>query len=66
MTSQEAQANVGNQFKWLGSDGGVTSHFDIIKKVKNDWIYGEFIAAPAEDCRLKQDQPDHLKKNSDE
>lgn len=66
MTIQEAQSNIGQPFKWIDGGNGITGKFDVIKKVIKDWVYGEFIAAPAEDCRLKQDKPEHLKKTNDE
>jgi hypothetical protein len=61
MTIEEAQANIGKPFKCIDGGNGLAGKFDTIKKVVNGWIYGEFMAAPAEDCRLKQEQPEHLK-----
>lgn len=60
MTADEARQNIGKPFKWLG---GGTYWWDIIQGVDdNGWIIGNFFSAPAEDCRLKQEQPEQLKK----
>ena len=66
MTLEEAQANIGQPFKWIDGGTGAAGKWDVIEKVVKGWIYGDFIAAHVEDCRLKQDQPDHLKKHTDE
>lgn len=63
MTIQEAKENIGKEFKlnWV-SGTGAAAQFDIIKFVDaNGWIHGEWLSAPAEDCRLKQEQPEQLK-----
>lgn len=65
MTIEEAQANIGQPFKWV-EGSGATGKFDVIRKVVKGWVYGDFLAAPLEDCRLKLDQPDHLKKHDHE
>jgi hypothetical protein len=60
MTTQEARASIGQEFKVIGLTG---MRFDTIRKVEADGtIHGDFTEAKADDCRLKQDQPDHLKK----
>lgn len=57
MTIEEAQANIGKPFKYF-----LCRTWDIIKDVRNDGvIVGEWLEAPAEDCRLKQEQPEALK-----
>lgn len=63
MTIQEAKANIGKPFKLNWIKGGVCSQFDTIISVDdNGEVHGNFLSAPAEDCRLKEAQPDHLKK----
>lgn len=62
MTVNEAKQNIGQPFKlnWVKALGG---KFDTIREVREDgWIVGDFWEAPAEDCRLKMEQPEHLKK----
>lgn len=66
MTLEEAQANIGKPFKWIPGGTGAAGKFDIIQKIVKGWVYGDFVAAPLEDCRLKLDQPDHLKKHDHE
>lgn len=66
MTLEEANNNVGQPFKWIDGGQGLTGKFDTIRKVCKGWVYGDFIAAPVEDCRFRQEQPDHLKKHNDE
>lgn len=62
MTIHEACANIGNPFKVEGFTG-LAGRFDIIRVVdSNGVIYGDFIEAPCEDCRLKMEQPVQLKK----
>jgi hypothetical protein len=67
MTLEEAKANIGKPFKWLGAASGAAAQFDVIKGVSKDGtVYGDWLAAHHDDCRLKQDQPEHLKKHEDE
>ncbi len=66
MTKEEAVANIGQPFKlsWIKGLGG---KFDTIREVRKDgWIVGDFWEAPAEDCRLKMEQPEFLKKKQSE
>jgi hypothetical protein len=64
MTPKEATENIGRQFRIIGF-GGLCGKFDTILAVdENGWIIGNFIEAPAEDCRLKQTQPEQLKKKN--
>lgn len=61
MTPEEAKANIGKPFKWLG---GGAFWWDIITNVNEEgWIIGKFFDSPAEDCRLKQEQPEALKEH---
>lgn len=60
MTIDTARANIGQPFRWKSY-----KRFDIIRKVKDDgYIKGDFIEAPCEDCNLKQNQPEQLKKQT--
>lgn len=53
-------ANIGQQFKLNFLTG---TRFDTIRRVDQDGtVHGDFIEAPADSCRLKQAQPEHLKK----
>lgn len=66
MTIEEAKENIGQPFKlnWIKAIGG---EFDTIRGVRADgWVIGDFLEAPAEDCRLKMDQPVQLKKKQSE
>lgn len=66
MTIEEAKANIGQPFKpnWIKGLGG---KFDIIREVDIDgWIIGDFWEAPAEDCRLKMEQPEQLKNSKND
>lgn len=64
MTVNEAQASIGQPFKISWLTGGKLGSFDKIKFVDNQGnIHGDFIEAPAEDCRLKEPQPEQLKKH---
>lgn len=61
MTKAEANDNIGKEFKPL-IDG---ARFDIIRRVDDDGnIHGDFTTAHHEDCRLKQEQPEQLKKTN--
>jgi len=61
MTTTEAQNNIGQPFKLTGA--GMPG-FDIIQSLREDgYIIGNFLDAPAEDCRLKQSQPEQLRKD---
>jgi hypothetical protein len=54
--------NIGKEFKVKGFTG-LSGSFDKILSVDNDGtVRGEFIEAHVDDCRLKQEQPEHLKK----
>lgn len=67
MTIQQANNNIGMPFKVTAFTSGILSHFDTIIRVDIDGtIHGHFIEAHCEDCRLKLDQPDHLKRHNDE
>jgi hypothetical protein len=67
MTREEAIANIGQPFKWKYGGNGVLGRFDVIGKVGDDgYICGHFIQAHHNDCRLKQEQPEHLKKQHHE
>lgn len=58
MTIQEAKDNIGKPFKYE-----LCAHWDIIREVdSNDYIKGDFLWVPPENCRLKQEQPEQLKK----
>jgi hypothetical protein len=58
MTTEQARKNIGKEFKWQ-----VTGMWDTIREVSQDgMITGDKTVAPAEQCRLKQDQPDQFKK----
>lgn len=62
MTAEQATSNVGQPFKWT-----LCVKWDVIKDVTGDgFIIGEFLTAPVEDCRLKQEQPSWLKKSKHE
>lgn len=59
MTTQEANDNIGQEFKTTFLKGG---KFDIIRKVDPDGvIHGDFLIAYAKDCRLKGPEPESLK-----
>lgn len=59
MTKEEALANIGHPFKVI--DSGMK--WDIIREVKEDGeIIGDFVDAYCGDCRLKMEQPEHLKR----
>ena len=59
MTEIQALENIGKPFKWLGG-----SDFDTIREVKNGVIYGDWLEARTEDCRLKMPVPEQLKKKN--
>lgn len=64
MTIEEAKHSLGKEFKLAWITGGILGRFDIIRSVDNDgWIQGDHISAPAADCRLKQEQPEQLRKS---
>ena len=63
MTTEEALNKGGKEFKLLIAG----ARFDIIREVKPDGtIIGDFTEAHCNDCRLKLDQPEHLKKQTNE
>lgn len=65
MTLEEAQSNIGQPFRWKEGGNGICGKFDVIKHVsKHGIISGEFLQAHHDDCRFKQDQPEHLKKHT--
>lgn len=67
MTIQQAKDSIGLPFKVTAFTSGALAQFDTIIRVDSDGtIHGDFIEAHCDDCRLKQDQPDHLKKHNDE
>lgn len=58
MTTEIALANIGQPVKY-----GSVYKWDTIRSVSADgMITGDFLEAPVEDCRLKQAQPEALKK----
>lgn len=62
MTREDALASIGKPFKWT-----LCVKWDTIKEITDDdYIIGEFLTAPLVDCRLKQEQPEHLKKHKNE
>ncbi len=64
MTLEEAKSNIGKPFKIMGFAGGAAGGFDTIRSVEeNGMIHGDFIQALAEDCRLKQEQPEGFKRS---
>lgn len=64
MTVQEAKENIGQPFKWIYGGNGVLGKFDTIREIDKDGtIHGDFLEAHHDDCRFKQEQPDHLKKH---
>lgn len=64
MTLQDAYNNIGMPFRLIGFTGGILSQFDKIIRVEpNGTIHGNYIEANCEDCRLKQEQPEQLKKS---
>ncbi len=69
MTIQEAQQNIGQPFRvdgfgtWFAKN---SSRFDTIRAVNEEgWIVGDFIDAPAQDCRLKEAVPEQFKKQAE-
>ena len=63
MTIQEANNNIGKPFKMIGFTGGLMSEFDTIIRVDADGtIHGNYIEAHCDDCRLKQAQPEQLRR----
>ena len=61
MTIEEARAAIGQPFKWI-----LCAQWDKIIEVSDDgYITGEIVQAPVEECRLKQPQPEHLKRNKE-
>ena len=64
MTIEEAKKSLGKEFKVIGFTGGILGRFDIIRSMDDEgWIHGDNLSAPVEDCRLKEQQPEHLKKH---
>jgi hypothetical protein len=62
MNVEEAKQSKGKEFKLSWASGGILGRFDTIRYVDADgWIHGDFLSAPADDCRLKQEQPPQLK-----
>lgn len=61
MNIQEALANIGKEFKWIGCP-----HWDFIREVRTEdqMIIGDKIEAPVEDCRLKQEVPIQFRKEN--
>lgn len=67
MTIAEAKESIGKEFKLSWITSGLAARFDIIRRVdESGVIHGDWLEAPAQDCRLKQEQPEQLKKNKDE
>jgi len=63
MTKQEAINAVGKEFKVTALHGGILGSFDIIVSVSDTGIiFGNYTEALCTDCRLKQEQPQQLKK----
>ncbi len=62
MTIEEARSSIGKPFKW-----SLSANWDVIKEATDDgYIIGEFLEAPVDECRLKQPQPEQLKKKNNE
>lgn len=62
MTTEEAKAAIGQPFKWT-----LCVKWDVIKEVTDDgFIIGEFLEAPVESCRLREEQKPWLKKQPKE
>lgn len=60
MTKHQANSNIGQPFKPMITG----TRFDTIRKVDPDGtIHGDFTESNCNDCRLKQEQPLHLKKS---
>lgn len=58
ISMEEAKANIGKPFKWT-----LSINWDIIRDVTDDgYVIGDYLTAPIEDVRLKQEQPEALKK----
>jgi hypothetical protein len=65
MTTLEASQNIGKPFKVAEFNSGLLGSFDTIISVDGDGnIYGDFIIAHCQDCRLKQEQPKQLNKQN--
>jgi hypothetical protein len=65
MTQEQAKAAIGQPFKVTALRGGLLGEFDTIREVTEDGtIIGDYTEAAAEDCRLKQAQPDALRKDN--
>lgn len=62
MTISEAKQNIGKLFKVSFLTGyGRAAGFDVIQKVdESGWVHGEWLSAPASDCRLKGEVPKQL------
>ena len=63
MTISEAKNSIGKPFKlsWVKPKSGLAANFDKIKSVDpSGWVHGEWLSAPAEDCRLKGEVPPGL------
>jgi hypothetical protein len=58
-----SQQSIGKPFRFVGAKGGILDQWDTVRKIQNGIVYGEFLICPVQDVRLKQDQPDHLKKS---
>lgn len=60
------QNSIGQHFKVVGFTGGLVGGFDRIVRVDEvtGIVIGEIIEAHHLDCRLKREQPEHLKKYS--
>lgn len=66
MNIQEAWNSIGKEFKVIDFTSGLLARFDILREVTKDGILiGDFIEAPVFMCRLKNEQPEQLKKSDD-
>ena len=62
MTREEALNNIGQSFRPI-DPGSLPGKFDTIREVQEDGtIIGDIIEMHHDDCRLKQSQPEQLKK----
>lgn len=67
MNIQEALNNIGKEFKVIDFTSGLLARFDILREVREDFtLVGDWIEAPVWMCRLKNEQPEHLKKHDEE
>lgn len=62
MELEQAKRSIGQPFILIGL--GIT-RWDVIRTVSNDGIIeGDLYIASCTDCRVKQEQPEHLRKDN--